>query len=349
MIKKIVLILLISVFCFSCKENIGRSFDDFGIVELLDVTDSIHLEKYGILNPHYIYYKDSFLIFNSMRGGKEIHFLDLTTQSVHELSVIGQGKNEMVHYWTVQNVNSCCYEFADTQRGHVYGVNLDSLRQNPATRHELLYSLPIDDGNHFFRFLETEKYVVGVGILHEGRFGLYEKKTCSYVEQMGYPVNENIDKLDNKYKGALFSRTLLSSDMQGKKIVSGCFGLLDFYSISDHGEFLLIKSNYYHFPLFEANPVGGGAIAYKKEDIVGITGLISDEKYVYVLYSDKTFENDGERAYNASHLLVFDWRGMPVIHYRLSKELYGFALCGNILYGLSRDKEPIVYSYKMNL
>lgn len=348
MIRNLFFLLLIPVLFSSCKEQ-ALLFDDFGTMESLDVTDSIRLEKYGILNPHYIYCKDSFLIFNSMRGKQEIQLLDLTTRNVYEYSVIGQGKNEMAHYWTVCNEHPCSYEFVDNQRGYVYGVNLDSLRQNPATRYELLYSLPIDEGVHFFRFLETQKYIVGIGILHGGRFGVYEKQTYSYKEQMTYPTNEDIDKLANPYKGALFSRTLLASDMQGKKMVAGCFGLLDFYTISEQGDISLEKSNHYHFPLFEANLAGGGAIAYKKEDITGITGLVADGKYVYALYSDKTFGNDGESAYNASHLLVFDWNGMPVKHYRLSKDLYGISLCGNRIYGLSREKEPIVYCYDLFL
>ena len=180
MIKKAILIVLIFTICISCKEKVNSPLDDFKVVESLDVADSIPLEKYGILNPHYIYYKNRFLIFNSMRGGQEIHLLDLTTQDVHEYSVIGQGKNEMARYSTVHNVDSCYYEFADTQRGYIYGVNLDSLRQNPATKYELLYTLSVDEENHFFRFLETEKYVVGIGILHEGRFGVYEKATDFY-------------------------------------------------------------------------------------------------------------------------------------------------------------------------
>ena len=47
-------------------------------------------------------------------------------------------------------------------------------------------------------------------------------------------------------------------------------GLLDFYSTSGCGEFLLIEPNYY-FLLFETEPLGGGAIAYKKEEAVGVS------------------------------------------------------------------------------
>lgn len=282
MIKKLVLILLVFASLLSCKEQAGNLFDDFKYVETLEVTDSILLDKYGILNPHYIYSKDSCLIFNSMRGGQEIQCLDMVTNRVRTYHVIGQGRGEMSSYGTV-----CCpydshnYKFADTRKGRIYGVDLDSLRQDSMAGYKQLCSLPVSNDIHFFRFMETEKYIVGIGILREGRFGLYEKSTYFYREQMDYPSNDEIDKLDNRYKGALYSRTLLSSDVDGKRMVSGCFGLLDFYSLSEQGELLLERSRHYHYPAFEANPQGGGAIAYKKDDVVGITGLVSNEKNIY--------------------------------------------------------------------
>lgn len=349
MTTKIPLIFLVLIFFCSCRKNDNNLFKDFEVAETLNVTDSILLDKYDILNPHYIYCKDSFLIFNSIQGSREIQLLNLRNYKLKNYSVIGQGRNEMSNYFTVSNVESGYYKFADNQRGKIYGINLDSLQQDTLTSYELLYSLPINEGLHFFRFLETEKLVIGIGILQEGRFGVYKKPMLSYVEQMGYPNNEDIDKLDNLHKGALFSRTLLAADKSGKRMVSACFGLLDFYTLSEDGKIVLNKTNHYHYPKFTSESLGGGAIAYKKEDFIGITGLISDEKYVYVLYSDKTFKEDGEKAYNASHLLVFDWFGNPVKHYSLQKKLYGITLLGNMLYGLSREDDPIVYCCKLSL
>lgn len=347
MIKYWTLVIGISTICFSCqKQKDTNVLSDFEESSFLNVTDSIRLEEYGILNPHYIYYKDSFLIFNSIQGEKELQFLDLETKHVHNRYVIGNGNNEMINYFTVQTPYTNCYKFADTQKGKIYGINLDSLRNDTNTCHKLSYSLPIQKGNHFFRFIETKDYVLGTGILQNGRIWVYNKHTSASDEQQSYPDKKEINNMDYMYKGALFSRTLLSSNPQGSNLVTACFGLLDFYSIAENGKLTLQKERYYHFPLFEAMPDGGSSIVYKKEDIVGITGLYSDEKYIYVLYSNKTIKEAGaDAAYNASHLLLFDWDGKPVIHYHLSKALYGFTICRDTLYGLSREKNPIVYCF----
>ena len=66
-----------------------------------------------------------------------------------------------------------------------------------------------------------------------------------------------------------------------------------------------------------------------------MTGLCADENYVYALYSTRTFEDYGERVYNAPYLLVWNWSGELSKIYNLPVALYGFAISGNTVYGLS--------------
>ena len=68
--------------------------------------------------------------------------------------------------------------------------------------------------------------------------------------------------------------------------------------------------------------------------------------FVYLLYSGKSVEEVGlTAAHSGSHLLVYDWNGVPIVHYKLSKSLIGFSIGDGVLYGLSREKEPIVYTF----
>lgn len=320
--------------------------EGFTRVSTLSVKDSIVLEDKDILNPHHIYYKDGFLIFNSIRGKREIQLLNLLTRDVTEYQVVGAGKNEMTNYHTVSTSRENMYLFADNHRGKVYGVCLDSLKLNPRKGYELIYSLPVSKGGMFFRFMDMPKHVIGIGLLEGGRFGVFSKGTDAYKEQMEYPENDAITPLGYLHKGALFSRTLMATDGTGKRMVSTCFGLMDFYSVSDEGDLSLLKSNHFHFPLFETGTYGA-AVVFKKEDKVGLTGMCADNDYIYTLYSDKTLAEYGEDAYHAPCLLVWDWDGNPVRAYRLPVGLYGFALDGNTLYGLSREGSPMVYVFEL--
>lgn len=342
------LIALAVVIISGCSRNPVCGIDGFYDASTLELKDSIELEDRNILNPHHIYFKDGFLIFNSIRGEREIQLLNLSTDEVTEYHVIGQGKNEMANYHTVNTADENMYLFADNHRGHVYSVSLDSLRLNPKKDYELLYSLPVAKGGLFLRFMDLPEHVVGIGLLKGGRFGVFDKDTDAFKEQMEYPENEAIKPLEYLHKGALFSRTLMAVDGTGKRMVATCFGLMDFYSVSDDGDLSLLKSNHYHFPLFETG-TNGPAVIFKKEDRAGITGICTDKNYVYGLYSDKTIAEYGEGAYNAPYLLVWDWNGNPVKAYELPKPLYGFALDGNTIYGLSREESPKVYILELEL
>lgn len=347
-IQYTVSLLFLLIFLYSCNEHENKKvLAHFEKTESLFVSDSILLEPYGIFNPHYIYHKDSFLIFNSMRGNRDIQLLDLHRNKVYNFSVIGQGPLEMNNYFTVSEQSSDCFKFADNARGKIYGITLKTLRSDSLAKYSLIYSLPQNSGVHFIRFMETPNEIVGVGILGEGRFGVFDKSTFSYTEQMNYPSDSDIAKLDNRYKGALFSRTIMIPNVQGNRFVSACFGLLDFYAITDKGILRLLKSSHYHFPKFTKDPIGGGAIAFDKEDPAGFTSLIADEQYVYVLYSDKSFDQYGDSAYSTAHLLVYDWEGNPVKHNLLNRELYHITINGNKLFGLSRSSDPIVYCIEL--
>ena len=55
-----------------CSRSPICGIDGFYKVSKLTLKDSIVLEDKGILNPHHIYFKEGFLIFNSIRGEREI-------------------------------------------------------------------------------------------------------------------------------------------------------------------------------------------------------------------------------------------------------------------------------------
>ncbi len=342
------MLLIVGLFSSCDKSQQNNPLDDFSDVRVLNARDSIVLENYDILNPHNIYFKDSFLIFNSVTGQREIQLLDLKTEKVRTYHVIGMGKNEMAIYHTVHNTDSNRYTFADNHKGKIYEVLLDSLRQGTIEDYRLSQEVSISPGKPIFRLMETPKHILAIGFFDESRFGVFDKYSSSFLKQMDYPVNDEIASIDNHYKSVLYNGTILCPSSTGEKIVASCSGLLDFYSLSDKGVLLPLQSKHYHFPKFSLNPAAGN-VAFKKEDKVGFTSLCSDEKYVYALYSGKTFEEFGMDAYNVQHLLVYDWDGNSVARYHLSKPLYGIAVYDKTLYGLSRENEPIVYCFHLSI
>lgn len=343
---KLYISILIGLLLTACgKQKESFIFSDFAQTIELEVIDSIDLENIGILNPHYIQCKDSFLIFCSITGNKEMHYLNLRSGNVITRNVIGQGAGEMFQYSIVKTIDPTSFCFADYRQGKIYATNLEKLQNDSTTEHSLVYDLPIQKGENIFRFLETENYIYGIGLLKEGRVYSFDKTTNQVVINAEYPLNEEIEKLDYIHKGALFTGTLMAGNE--KTLVLSCFGLIDFYDILPDGKLALKQKHHYFFPKFQAAETGK-IIAFVRDDIYGFSDLNADERFVYLLYSGKNLKEKGDDTFNCSHLLVYDWNGTPVIHCELPKSLYAFCVIENVLYGLSRESIPKVYVYSLN-
>ena len=342
--KHLFVIIAIITSLLSCEKK-DNTLMDFKITENLPLTDSIVLEQLNILNPHYIQYKDSFLIFSSMKGEREIQFLNLCSQKVVSRKVIGQGANEMPRYSLVKTSSPSSFCFADHRRGKIYTMDLEKLKTDSNTIHSLRYVLPTQDStDYFLRFIETEHYIYGIGLFQKGRIYSYNKHNQAKTVNMDYPANEEISKLDMLHKGALFTGTIMVGN--DTTLVLSNFGLIDFYKILPNGNLKLKCKRHYFFPKFFSQEQGH-LIVFERDDIYGFSGTDADEKYVYILYSGRNMKEEGEHAYDCPHLLVYDWNGKPVKHYKLSRPLYDFCIAGKTLYGLSRENDPIVYVYSL--
>lgn len=343
--KMRLIISILIIFSFSaCSSKDDSIFLDFTQVFDLQVADSLDLEEMGILNPYYIHYKDSFLIFHSMVGNRELNFWNLRTNLVTVRNVIGQGADEMPQYVVSQTNCPTFFRFADYRRGKIYEMDLDRLQKDTATRHSLVYQLPIEEGELPLRFCEMGNYIFGIGLFSEGRIYVFDKRTQRAKICMDYPLHERISPLDYRHKGALFSGTIMTGNQNA--LVLACFGLIDFYEILPDGSLRLKREHHYFLPEFQTAEIGR-AVTFKRDDIYTIAGIASDERFVYVLYSGKNVKERGIDAYNCPHLLVYDWGGNSVAHCLLSKSLYDFSIGNGMLYGLSREVNPIVYIYSL--
>ncbi|WP_291530363.1 BF3164 family lipoprotein [Bacteroides sp. UBA939] len=335
-------ILLLFSACSGFEQSSPSS--DFKKTITLNVIDSIDLEELNILNPYSISFKDSFLVFTTPRGKRELQFLNLRSMSVHTRNVIGQGVDEMPQYSVVRTNIPYSFRFSDYRKGRIYEMDLKNLKTDSTAKHSLVRELPVEEDELFLRLFETENYIYAIGLLKEGRIFSFDKQTSTVRRDADYPTDENVNKLGQKHKGTLFNSTLMVGD--AKHLVASCFGLIDFYEILPGGGLVLKRKHHYFFPKFTSQEYGV-IISFERDNMFGFTGIDSDERFVYLLYSGKSIRDAGENALNCSDLFIYDWEGNPIEHFLLSKPLYGFSLCGNLLYGLSRVDTPKVYVYSL--
>ena len=276
MIKYLFIFWLLICGLLSCRQNGDTVLSDFNSTTDLTAMDSIDIEALDILNPYYIHYKDSFLIFSDKE--KTLFFWNLCDNNVLIRQVIGQGANEMASYSIVNTTNPASYRFVDYHKKRVYEMNLKKMRQDSTTHHSLVCELPFGNADYLLRLYETKRFYFGIGMFQNGRIYSYDKRTGQHRVSMDFPSNDEIGRMAPMQKGALFASTLMTGN--DTTLVTSCFGLLDYYTILPDGTLRLKSAHHYFFPRFIRQETGK-LITFKRNTVQGFCGIDTDGKFVY--------------------------------------------------------------------
>jgi len=85
-----------------------------------------------------------------------------------------------------------------------------------------------------------------------------------------------------------------------------------------------------------------------KRNRTAFCGIDADDSFVYLLYSGHKIVGDTLPSHECNHLIVYNWNGCPVKHYRLSRNISSIHVEGNCLTGSSDYPECKVYKYVLN-
>ena len=338
------ILLLLILFFASCNGGSKATLDGFMIVKDLSVSDSIELEDYNILNPYGIHYAHDMLMFMS-RGKNGLQVLDLKNYKTYTLNLIGEGPDEVSMFNIIRNNHLSLFHFIDPNTRKILEFKIDNLRLEDNSKPFFWMKMPGDTKQVFLNGFENENFIFYTGHLDSGRFLSYNKLTGKMIFCGEFPKNDQIASLSQRRKESVYNGTIMTGN---ESCFAACYsGLIDFYKISPDGILYIINKYYYHFPTFIINNGNGPVVSYSSEDKVGFTDIDSYEYGVFTLYSDKSFKEYRERAYNCESLFMYDWEGNPQCEYRLEKSLYSFAVSGKRIYGLSRENAPKVYIYEL--
>ena len=337
------LFLILLLFLSSCSSHEQEGIlPDFHKVENLVVKDSIDLEALDILKPTHVYYKDSFLIFHTSTGHQELQFLDLKDYTVSTKEFVGHGPDEVTTYSIVDHYGSSEIRIADPNLKKILSMNLDSLQADSIVMPRFFMNTPERKPVHFG--FENSRYLYFAGTFEEGRFLCYDKQTEKVAYYEDYPVTDETSSLPRYSRSVIYSGCLLLG--KEERLVARTRGLLNFYEIVENGRLIPKATHHYFSPRFFFSSTGR-SVSWSGEDIQGLTTGCSTEQYLYFLYSDKTFEKYGMAAQHSPYLMTYDWDGNPVCEYHLEKPLWDVAVNGRTVYGLSREKEAIIYIYEL--
>jgi len=348
MIKYLYLIGVSIAFCAiltSCNNKPNRDpLKNFKTEETLTVSRIINLDDYGVLNPvDAVKYKKGYVIRDMVETGILKYVKNNNNNNKTVISGVskGNGPGEMTIATDLQ-VNDDKVILSDPNKNTIYSAEItnDSISLKKYHKSKI----------HFisFKMFENKKFITVFGNdPSKIKYGynswcLFVDNNDSVLSSIKYPKYFN--KYSSVSKQMLFANTYFTIKPDHKKlaVINLHQSLISFANINS-SKLRDYKSVMYYPPeiTIEAN----NTVAYKKEGKYAFLSVVSDDSYVYVLYSDKTFLKDRFDASYCPHILVYNWNGNPVKKYKLRKHLstLGIDRDRGILYGIGRNYTLVEY------
>ncbi len=342
---KLALLILI-VLVFACnKSNPDDPLEHFNMsaVSKLRPSSVIDLEQFDILKPVGVVKQDSKYYIREKNNENiftEINFV--TKKKINGVN-IGNGPGDILSIGGFQNRDNKIL---------IYDINKNTIFQITHNQHSRLTLEKFHKINY-----EKELFILSYAdstIIASGIFEDYWLSCLNFTDELlsfiDFPSFTEIEHIPGLQKSILFLSTHTSFSPNGKKLVAATqsLGVISFYEITNHNKLIEKKEIKYFPPIFTVKERGN--IAYDRKSKIGFCALDSDDKYVYALYSGRTFEKAGMESHYCEHLLVYNWDGVPVKYYHLEIPLFSmkFDKEKNTIYGIGYNPEGVFIEYKLD-
>ncbi len=178
----------------------------------------------------------------------------------------------------------------------------------------------IEELQKSFRVTKIQDFIVATGRFSEGRYALFDSKG-EIISQTGYyPFQETYDA-PYPVLGMAFQSTI-QTHPEGNLIVSATTSSANLEILAWNNGRLEVQSVIHSYPpLLEEETFTEGmlSVMLSRDNRWGYQNTDVTENYIYALYSGKPLSE--EPFHLGSVILVFDWKGTPVIQLHTDREL----------------------------
>ena len=296
-------VLFFTVLMVNCQQNENESFE---MLYHSDVTDDLFIGRGGnmvYLNNNQIVGMDNvaqtcFYLLNT----------DSDNYSLCNFGNKGQGPKEFITPFSLQYINESTVGCYDVTLKRFYEL---SISQNCPQFDILSTTTFLFDWN--FKVIKTAyNNILGIGPYENEMFILFDsdgEKINSFFE---FPYKDTDEKRMNKNKGrAMAYQGNISANPNKTKFIYAAFScdIIHFYEIKEN-EIILIRKIENSYPEYLVEEKGGGiGAAVKTTNKRGYIDTYTTDKYIYLLYSGKSFSEHQDKAFETDILRIYDWDG----------------------------------------
>ena len=343
------ILLLLNILLSACTNHFDNPIKHFDgkPVKRLYPTNITNLEEFGILRPVLFTQIDSNnFIFHDLRNENIFKLVNLSSKKAISGVNKGQGPNDVLapSCLIYRNNQILVWDAMQKRMNEILLLSDSVLTINEAYRIDteviILYKVHLLDST----FIVTGKF---------DDYWLAEmNKDGTIRATIDYPIRKETKDIPKTALPQLYSSSarIASSPNNNKIVVTiGRQGLISLINNTKTGikEYKQIK---YHAPKFTVFGEMVSTSALTKDNIEGFWAVDCDDKYVYTIYSGRSFNTHQMLFHQCEHLLVYDWEGNPVKRYILDIPLFNSISYNkekNCIYGIAENPEGVLVEYQL--
>ena len=336
--------LLFIVLISSCTNNINSPIKHFeGMPEEKLLPSKIYdLEEFGILRPfNFIRIENNSFVIYDVKNINLFNLVNLSSKQVIRGINKGQGTNEVL------TPSSLLYRDNKILVWDAILKKMNELVVSSDTTLTLKDHYVVDTETQILFFVNQ----LDSTLLATGRFEDYwlveMSKDGKIISAIDFPKWKETKNISNIALSSLFRDVKMANSPDNKRIVVAVKGFISFLDRTDYGIYEY-KQIMYHPPKFAINE--RGSVSITGDNITGFCAVDCDDKYVYALYSGRTYKSHQMKMGHCEHLFVYDWEGNPIKHYILDIPIFNsisYDKEKNCIYGLAENPEGVLIEYQL--
>ena len=251
---------------------------------ILGVNNLLLLDGYLVVckSVGNLYYYELYELFE-LQSGKHIRSFGAT----------GQGPGEFMGMTIEKSNDTKTMGINAMQMGAMYlEVNIDSLiaRKDYFPKHKFDFNYIAD--NHFVAFKD---FFVVLGVTLENRVALVDQEGEIISQHFSYPFEEELSHIAKDALGMAYQGDLVKSDsLKRVAVFNDASPNWDIFEVADSRSVIEINRTHLRPPSVRDETVRDGSVtsysvSYSKDNVRAFTHVKSTKKYIYALYSGKSY------------------------------------------------------------
>jgi hypothetical protein len=324
------------------------SFQKFPEIKQLK-NKTINIDQKILLSSNRILFIDSILI---ILEGKNDSYLYLFNPNNGKLlgngGIKGQGPGELIAPWLlVDNYSTNSFGVFDLAVQRYVNFSIDSLKTNGNYRPKTYFNFMPEVGFCNYPAWICDSILVTPGSFSSGRLAFINSKG-KLIKRVGSVPNKRVNVTNELALQAY--QSVMTVNLQ-KKLIAVCSRYADrmeIYTI-DGEEKKVVTGPDGFLPKYSiGSAMGNPVMILDKKTRFGFIDVVSDENFIYALYSGKSRVELPGKANFGNFIFKFDWEGNPIALYKLDELLLAitFDKKNKIIYGIKQEENESIIAYQ---